>query len=271
MSLRPATGKGYASRTATKTLTAVLALALLAVGFIITADSSDVSASEPSGTCGDNLSWTYDSGTKALTITGSGAMYDYAISDKHWGGMWNSDIHTVSFPDGLTHIGAYAFEQGTHMTSVNIPDTVTSIGEGAFMGCALASLDLPNSITSIGDYAFANGEFTSLTIPGSMTTIEESSFYFCSNLSSLKIPGSVTLIKTEAFKNASLSEVVVPKNCTVEEHAFDDVVIIHYRDMISDSHPAEDERYEFVKYASLAIVCLMSLGLLIPGMMRKSN
>ena len=70
------------------------------------------------------------------------------------------------------------------MTSVTIPNSVTSIGEGAFEHCTgLTSVTIPNSVTSIGYRAFRNcGSLTSVTIPNSVTEIDEEAFYECSGL-----------------------------------------------------------------------------------------
>lgn len=88
-------------------------------------------------------------------------------------------------------------------TSVIIPDTVTSIGTGAFSNCKLlSSLNIPDSVKSIGESAFYNcSGLTSLTIPDSVTSIERSAFRRCSALTSLIIPDSVTSIGGTAFEH----------------------------------------------------------------------
>ena len=66
------------------------------------------------------------------------------------------EISSISIPNGITSIGKYAFYDCTGLTSLEIPNSVTSIGEGAFSGCsALTSIEIPNSVTSIGDDAFS--------------------------------------------------------------------------------------------------------------------
>lgn len=70
------------------------------------------------------------------------------------------------------------------LTSINIPDTVTSIGSSAFRGCeSLTSINIPDSVTSIGDSAFSWCEsLTNINIPDSVTSIGESAFCGCKNL-----------------------------------------------------------------------------------------
>jgi hypothetical protein len=87
-------------------------------------------------------------------------------------------------------------------TSVEIPNSVTSIGRGAFSGCTgLTSVEIPNSVTSIGNYAF-NGctGLTSITIPNSVTSVGEGTFYNCTGLTSITIGNGVTSVGKEAFK-----------------------------------------------------------------------
>ncbi|NCA93173.1 leucine-rich repeat domain-containing protein, partial [bacterium] len=66
------------------------------------------------------------------------------------------DLTSVSIPDSVTSIGAWAFSDCTSLTSITIPDSVTSIGDVAFSGCtSLTSITIPDSVTSIGAWAFS--------------------------------------------------------------------------------------------------------------------
>lgn len=82
-----------------------------------------------------------------------------------------------------------------------IPNTVKSIGNGAFYHCiGLDSISIPNSVTSIGDWAFYHCVgLTSINIPNSVTSIGYCAFYHCVNLTSINIPNSVTSIGNDAF------------------------------------------------------------------------
>ena len=87
---------------------------------------------DTSGWCGDEVSWTLNGGT--LTITGTGAMWDYTFSD-HSMFYEREDISAVVIESGVTHIGAYLFHGCHGIESVSIPDSVSSVGSSAFIYC----------------------------------------------------------------------------------------------------------------------------------------
>ncbi|SFW26109.1 Leucine rich repeat-containing protein, partial [Prevotellaceae bacterium HUN156] len=90
-------------------------------------------------------------------------------------------------PNSVTSIGEGAFSDCSGLTSVTIPNSVTSIGNGAFSYCSgLTSITIPNSVTSIGRYAFRNcSGLTSITIGNSVTGIGDHAFLGCSCLTSI--------------------------------------------------------------------------------------
>ena len=68
-----------------------------------------------------------------------------------------SSLTTVNLPDGLTSIEGNAFQNCSSLTSISLPDSLTSVGNGAFYGCtSLTTINLPDSVTSIGSNAFYN-------------------------------------------------------------------------------------------------------------------
>ena len=122
-------------------------------------------------------------------------------------------------------IGKDAFHGCTVLTSITIPNCVTSIAEFAFYKCSgLTSVTIPNSVTSIGMYAFGwCSSLNSITIPNSVTSIGSAAFYNCTDLTSVAIESGVTSTGNYTFQNcANLTSVTIPNSVTsIGEAAFD--------------------------------------------------
>lgn len=103
----------------------------------------------------------------------------------------------------VTSIGD--FPGGIDLISVTIPESVITIGNDAFGGCAgLTSMTIPESVTTIGNGAFSGCTgLTSMTIPSSATSIGERAFSGCSGLTSVTIGSGVTTIGRDAFRDCS--------------------------------------------------------------------
>ena len=127
------------------------------------------------------------------------------------------DLTSIAIPNSVTSIGKYAFYGCSSLTSITIPDSVTSIGFQAFYDCSsLTSITIPDSVTSIGHamFPYCSG-LTSITIPDSVTSIGHAMFQYCSGLTSITIPDSVTSIGDHAFDGCSgLTSITIPDNVT---------------------------------------------------------
>ncbi len=126
-------------------------------------------------------------------------------------------LTSVVIPDSVTSIGELAFYDCDSLTSIVIPNSVTSIGSSAFEDCdRLTSVVIPDSVTSIGDVAFAYCDsLTSVVIGSSVTRIGNYAFAYCDSLTSIVIPNSVTSIGDVAFEDCDrLTSVVIPDSVT---------------------------------------------------------
>ena len=142
---------------------------------------------------------------------------------------------SVTIPNSVTTIGEYAFCSCIGLTSVHITDIAAwckiSFGSNPLEnachlflnGEEIKDLVIPNSVTAIGDHAFnfCTG-LTSVTIPNSVTSIGEAAFYGCTDLTSVTIPNSVTTIGDGAFNRCyGLTSVTIPNSVTsIGEAAF---------------------------------------------------
>ena len=111
----------------------------------------------------------------------------------------------VYIPDSVTSIGAGAFSDCELMERVTIPDSVTSIGAAAFRGCdELTSVSIPNGVRSIENSTFSGCRgLTGVNIPDSVTSIGVKAFDGCISLTSMNIPDSVTSIGERAFSRCT--------------------------------------------------------------------
>ena len=119
----------------------------------------------------------------------------------------------IVIPDSVTEIGEAAF-LNSGIVAVTIPDTVTEIEEDAFRGCTgLTDIKLPDSVVNIGTKIFANcTSLTDVTLPNAWELIPASTFEGCTALEKLVLPESVQYIRDGAFKNCTaLKEIVWSK------------------------------------------------------------
>lgn len=109
--------------------------------------SSKAEAATASGTCGDNLTWTFDESTGELVISGTGDMHDWSYRSSAPWYSYRSSIKTVTIGNGVTSIGEEAFYFCSNIASVTIPCSVTSIGDDAFLNCdSLTEVSYPGTL-----------------------------------------------------------------------------------------------------------------------------
>ncbi len=227
-----------------KNALAVLLAAVLTVGVSPATGFVGLLASAETvgGTCGengDNLTWSLDTDTGVLTISGTGDMADYDDGDN--AAPWSEYVDAVRsavIESGVTSIGECAFFFDYLLTSVAIGDDVTRIGENAFTLTALENVHIPASVTEIGAAAFVClvvSEDEDLTPTIGSFTVDPASESFCAQDgvlydkdkttliqypcakadSAFVIPGTVTAIGDAAFMlSIHLQSVTVPDSVT---------------------------------------------------------
>lgn len=151
---------------------------------------------------------------KDITFVAEGAFYDCAT------------LTSITLPEGVTSIegGIYkgfswrgAFEGCSNLKNFNIPKSVTHIGASTFSGCSsLTSVTIPEGVTEISDGSFSGcSSLTSINIPEGVTRIGSGSFSDCSGLTNISIPKRVTEIGARAFLRCySLNEIAIPESVT---------------------------------------------------------
>ena len=125
----------------------------------------------------------------------------------------------------VTGIKEQVFANCSALTSVSLPDGLTSIGNAAFEYCSsLATVSIGNGVTTIGNAAFANcTSLTGITLPDGLTTIGSSAFFNCTSLTGITIPNTVTSIGIAAFKYSGLTTASIGNGVTtIGEEAFKD-------------------------------------------------
>lgn len=165
-----------------------------------------VIAGATSGECGENATWSYDAGTRTLTVSGKGAIYDYKNSSEIPWFQHNVNVDALVIEDGITRIGNYAFYQ-CEEGSVKVPDSVTSIGDHAFDESPyLYTITIPSAVEVIGASAFANGERTEhVYIKSDTVEIGKEAFAGCAKMNYMTVHGHVRSIGQDAFRGCEFA------------------------------------------------------------------
>ena len=138
---------------------------------------------------------------------------------------YEAEMTTILLPEGLSEIGQTAF-QNSKLTAIEIPDSVTAMGSGAFTGSGnLSSLKLSKNVVDIPSGAFNAGSSTdmslkTLVIPEGVQTIGANAFTGA-HIENLTLPSTLTSIGNNAFQNHQLTTVEIPGSVkTVGNNAF---------------------------------------------------
>ena len=165
-----------------------------------TTDVTVLMTDRPSGGCGVNGSDDYsvrwvlgEDGT--LTISGTSAMCD---EEMPWW-EFRSQINRVVIESGVTTVGSNAFNNFYNLTAVELPGTLTAIGDYAFAWSNIAEITIPDGVVTIGAGAFWGTALVDVVIPDSVTTIGDSAFRYCWEMKTLHLGSSLTTVEGYAF------------------------------------------------------------------------
>ena len=174
-----------------------------------------------SGRCGANAMWTLDaSGT--LTISGTGAMYDYDFIGERNPAPWcadglNNRVRTVVVKKGITELGYNAFGECHQLEKVTLPSGLKRIGSCAFIACYnLPELTIPATVTSIESNAFTQcNSIETLTLPGGLKKIGDAACSQMYRLSSVTLGKGITHLSPYMFNMCyELTSVTIPEGVT---------------------------------------------------------
>lgn len=132
--------------------------------------------------------------------------------------QYRKDLTSIKLPDSVTSIGWESFNECSNLKNIKLSSKLKTIGYRAFHNCKnLENLTMPSSITSIGKSAFYNCEHLSnLIIPNSVTSIGEYAFANCFRLTNIKLPDKLKVIDSSTFENCTnIESIEIPD--TVEE------------------------------------------------------
>lgn len=152
--------------------------------------------------------------TIPATVTYNGVVCNVTSIGKE--AFYYGRITSITIPESVTSIGVSAFYNCEYLRNITISKNsqLTEIKEGTFKYCrSLTSITIPEGVTSIGDYAFCNCDaLTSITIPEGVISIGNYAFADCNNLTSITIPESVTSIGAAAFSECKkLISITIPE------------------------------------------------------------
>ena len=148
-----------------------------------------------------------------------------------------SKLSSITIPNSVTSIGGSVFYGCWSLVDVTLSDAILSIGDSMFRDCVrLQNIIIPERVTSIGKSAFQNcNSLAKIIIPDNVTTISEYSFYQCTSLTSIIIGKSVAIIESRAFSDCYILEVINKSKLYIAKGSFDNGYISRYAEIIKSS------------------------------------
>ena len=156
---------------------------------------------------------------KTYTVSRIGRLA-FDEQDAYYGNVVKKPIKSVEIPDTVTSIGDAAFEHCYYLTSITMPDSITFVDREAFVDSAISSVKLSKNLKSIEPQTFSCCKnLKDITLPEGITSIGEDAFADCTGLTSITLPESMSQVSEYAFAGCkNLTEIIVPMKAEVILH-----------------------------------------------------
>lgn len=179
---------------------------------------------------GDNITATIEGDT--LTLTGSGATYDYEYYGENWYKGDKQAIKKIVFNGDITYIGDFFFSGFAGIIELKLPEGLKRMGEGVIQACdSLITVEFPKTLKEI-PYLLVENINTSLTtviIPEGVEIIGEGAFSEVTSLDSVNLPTSIKEIRKNAFSNTAIDKFTWPSNINIiPERVFANTNLIEF-------------------------------------------
>lgn len=220
---------------------------VMAMAIMLSMSGLIVSVSAVGEKCGKNLTYSFDKSTGTLTVSGQGGMDNFSHPEDPnseepfapWEEQKN-DIKSVVIDDGVTDVGAFAFDKCENLKSVKLGKDVISLERNAFSDCenlsgisfneglkkiegwafinckALKNVEFPESLTTIGKASFMESGLTDVSVPDAVTELGPDSFAGCESLTSFRFPSEMKEIDRGIVSCCSkLTKIEFPKDVEI--------------------------------------------------------
>ena len=209
-----------------------------------------------------------------------GVIIPDSVTDLQSGAFSENNITKIKLPKELKTISQGVFSMNIRLEKVEIPETVTEIGDMAFAGARLSSLHIPNSVVRIGRKAFHLHHLKELTIPGNVKEIGDSAFegtFKAITLKKLVLQEGIESIGSCAFKEGYLESVKLPKSLKVlADDAFEanagtnnDHVVVCYTENVNHLEFPTSKSHRIVLQAQWDSECFVFEGNKVVGLSKK--
>lgn len=203
-----------------------------------------------------------------------------SVTDLQSGAFSENNITKIKLPKGLKTISQGLFSMNIRLEKVDIPETVTEIGDMAFAGARLSSLHIPNSVVKIGRKAFHLHHLKELIIPGNVKEIGDSAFegtFKAITLKKLVLQEGIESIGSCAFKEGYLKSVKLPNSLKIlADDAFEanagtnnDHVVVCYTENVNHLDFPASKSHRIVLQADWDSECFVFEGNKVVGFSKK--